>query len=143
MNDYIQNKLDELVGILAEKEHDRWAHWQKYMHERVYDSSQSINPHLKVIPTEDYNRWERQLNTPYSELSEKEKESDRKQVRKYLPIIEQVLTDYHNHTVEKWEHDIKLLKLIHKQELDSIALKSLEDFMEWSELRKSLQDTNK
>ena len=34
--------------------------------------------------------------------------SDRKQVRKYLPIIEQVLTDYHNHTVEKWEHDIKL-----------------------------------
>ena len=99
MNNYIQNKLDELVEILAEKEHDRWAHWQKYMHERVYDSSQSINPHLKVIPTEDYNRWERQLNTPYSELSEKEKESDRKQVRKYLPIIEQVLTDYHNHTV--------------------------------------------
>jgi len=57
-------------------------------------------------------------------------------------FINQSLTDYHNHTVEKWEHDIKLLKLIHKQELDSIALKSLEDFMEWSELRKSLQDTN-
>ena len=28
-----------------------------------------------------------QIATPYSELSEKEKESDRDQVRKYLPIV--------------------------------------------------------
>jgi hypothetical protein len=105
---YIKNKLDEIVEILAEKEHDRWAHWQKYMHERVYDSYESINPHLKVIPTEDFNRWERQIKTQYSELSEKEKESDRNQVRKYLPIIEQALTDYHNHIVEEVNKKVDL-----------------------------------
>jgi hypothetical protein len=28
-----------------------------------------------------------QMNTPYAQLSEKEKDSDREQVRRYLPII--------------------------------------------------------
>jgi hypothetical protein len=32
-------------------------------------------------------QWENQIATPYSELSEAEKESDREQVRKYLPLI--------------------------------------------------------
>ena len=136
---YIQDKLNEIVEILAEKEHDRWAHWQKYMHERVYDSSQSINPHLKVIPTEDFDRWERQIKTPYSELSEKEKESDRNQVRKYLPIIEQALTDYHNHIVEK------LLKHFDKLEHNDTN-DSMENWRNYKFIRNNisdcLQDTN-
>ena len=32
-------------------------------------------------------RWEKQMATPYSELTDEEKESDREQVRKYLPLI--------------------------------------------------------
>lgn len=36
-------------------------------------------------------RWERQIDTPYSELSEAEKESDRKESRNYLPIIDNIL----------------------------------------------------
>ena len=45
----------EFIEKGAALEHDRWAKWQKWMHGRVYDSSKSINPHLKVIPTEDFN----------------------------------------------------------------------------------------
>jgi len=91
-----------------------------------------------------------EFNDKYIRFGEYFRDGDRSETGRLLidsttllKSIEQSLTDYHNHIVEKWEHDIKLLKLIHKQELDSIALKSLEDFMEWSELRKSLQDTNK
>jgi hypothetical protein len=36
-------------------------------------------------------RWEQQMATPYADLSEPEKESDREQVRLYLPVIEAAL----------------------------------------------------
>lgn len=31
------------------------------------------------------------MSTPFSELSEKEKDSDREQVRKYLPAVERII----------------------------------------------------
>ena len=82
----------EFIEKGAALEHDRrWAKWQKWMHQQVYDSSESINPHLKVIPTELFNRWKRQIRTKYSELPENEKESDRIEVRKYLPLIQEII----------------------------------------------------
>lgn len=82
----------EFIEKAAALAHDRiWAKWQKWMHQQVYDSSESINPHLKVIPTELFNRWERQIRTKYSELPENEKESDRIEVRKYLPLIQEII----------------------------------------------------
>jgi hypothetical protein len=80
-------KLDSLVETLADVEHERWSHWQRYMHsvcERTRDGS-------LVIPAELVERWELQMNTPYSALSEKEKQSDREQVHRYLPIIAEAL----------------------------------------------------
>ena len=44
-----------------------------------------------IIPKEYADRWFRQINTPYAELSEEEKESDRKETRNYLPLIETIL----------------------------------------------------
>jgi hypothetical protein len=79
--------LDKLVEMLARVEHERWSHWQQYMHskcDRKPDGSQ-------VIPSELVEQWERQIATPYGELSDAEKESDRNQVRRYLPIIFETL----------------------------------------------------
>ena len=76
-------KLQSLMEKLADAEHERWSHWQRYLHskcERTDDGSLVIPAHL-------VERWETQMNTPYSVLSEEEKESDREQVRRYLPII--------------------------------------------------------
>lgn len=80
--------LDGLMERLAAIEHERWAHWQRYVHRqaaRQPDGSLLIPPELAT-------RWELQLEKPYSQLSEYEKESDREQVRKYLPVIAEALS---------------------------------------------------
>lgn len=69
-------ELERLAAI----EHERWAHWQKYLHQqckRLADGS-------LVIPAELVVRWTRQIETAYADLSEVEKESDREQVRRYF-----------------------------------------------------------
>lgn len=74
---------DELLEELASIEHERWSHWQRYVHGR---GIRQLDGSL-VIPADLFQRWERQIATAYSNLSEEEKESDREQVRKYLPAI--------------------------------------------------------
>ena len=79
----LQKTLDKLVETLAGIEHERWSHWQRYMHEqceRRPDGSLTIPAHL-------VSQWERQLVTAYSELSEAERKSDREQVMRYLPTV--------------------------------------------------------
>ncbi len=41
------------------------------------------------MPTESFNHWERQIRTPYSQLSDAEKRSDVNQVNRYLPLFEE------------------------------------------------------
>lgn len=78
----------ELVEILSAAEHERWAHWQRYLHgkcERQPDGS-------LVIPADLVRRWEAQIDAPYRQLSEAEKDSDREQVRKVIQLIEVALS---------------------------------------------------
>ncbi|RDJ05076.1 hypothetical protein [Rhizobium grahamii] len=80
--------IDELVEELAAIEHERWAHWQQYMHseaERQPDGS-------LLIPAALVERWERQIKTDYDQLPEDERESDREQVMKYLPLVQKFFT---------------------------------------------------
>jgi hypothetical protein len=60
---------------LAELEHQQWAHWTRYL--------------LDNLTPENIERWRRQIDTPYSKLSEAEKDSDRNWADKVLRIIEQ------------------------------------------------------
>ncbi|MFB7578220.1 hypothetical protein [Streptomyces hydrogenans] len=78
---------DQMVEKLADIEHERWSHWQRYLHSkciRQNDGSLTIPAHL-------VERWELQMRTRYEDLSEGEKESDREQVLKYLPVIVEVV----------------------------------------------------
>ncbi|MGM4932702.1 hypothetical protein [Tardiphaga sp. 619_E2_N8_5] len=79
----IEDALNNLVEILAAKEHERWSHWQKYMHSHgIKQTDGSV-----LMPADLVARWEQQMSTEYCCLTEQEKESDRDQVRKYLPVI--------------------------------------------------------
>lgn len=63
------DKLERLAAL----EHQQWAHWTKYM--------------LDNLTEENIQRWRKQIETPYKDLTEKEKESDREWARKVLEII--------------------------------------------------------
>lgn len=79
----IKDRLDEIIDELANIEHIRWAHWQRYLHKKC---KRQLDGSL-VIPADLAKQWQRQIDTPYQALSEAEKESDRDQVRKYLTTI--------------------------------------------------------
>ncbi len=79
-----------MLEELADIEHQRWADWQRYMHglcTRNGDGS-------LTIPSSSVSHWERQINTGYADLSEREKQSDRDQVDRYLPIIDHLLAEH-------------------------------------------------
>jgi hypothetical protein len=74
----------ELLEKLASIEHERWAHWQGFMHEqgeRQPDGGLLLSAEL-------ISKWDRLIATPYAHLTVDEQESDRDQVRRYLPLIE-------------------------------------------------------
>ena len=79
----MEKTIKEFVEKGADLEHDRWARWQKYM----FSKGIIMNCGDMVIPKAFVERWSRQINTPYKNLSEEEKESDRKETRNYLPLL--------------------------------------------------------
>jgi hypothetical protein len=75
--------IDELLEQLASIEHERWSHWQRYLHGKgIPQPDGSL-----LLPSDFVQRWKSQMETAYDQLSESEKQSDREQVRKYLPLI--------------------------------------------------------
>jgi hypothetical protein len=74
--DCLQERFDQLLETLAAIEHERWSHWQRYMHSKCVPKDGAL-----LIPAELVRQWENQIATPYSELTEEKKESDREQVR--------------------------------------------------------------
>ena len=88
--DRLRKALDELVETLASVEHERWSHWQRYLHSKCVPQG---DDGALLIPADMVKRWEKQIATPYSELTDEEKESDREQVRKYLTLIVDVLKE--------------------------------------------------
>lgn len=88
--DSFSEMLEVLVEQLAAIEHERWSHWQRYMH----DKAERREDGSLLVPVELVQRWEHQIDTPYADLTEEEKQSDRDQVRKYLPLIAEHLASH-------------------------------------------------
>jgi hypothetical protein len=78
----------ELIERLADKEHASWARWMHYLFSKCDPLLGSL-----VIPVQLVNHWKRQIETPYTELSEQEKQSDRNEVAHILPIIKEYVND--------------------------------------------------
>ncbi len=89
--------IKEFIEKGAKLEHIRWARWQIWYHKVLRENCPS--PELEKVLA----RWDRQIATPYSELSEAEKESDRKETRNYLPLLEKALAQQKEELVEKIE----------------------------------------
>jgi len=69
---------------LAKYAHDAWSGWMKYLFEKS-----TKNPDGTVtIPKWAVDRWTRQMNTDYWDLSQDERESDRKEADKIIDIMQ-------------------------------------------------------
>lgn len=79
-------KLDNLIERLAAIEHERWADWQRWMHKVLRDTHDPSPEYGDILE-----RWDRQIETPYNKLSEGEKQSDRDQVQRYMPLLKQTI----------------------------------------------------
>lgn len=79
----------ELIEKLAAIEHERWAHWQSYLHSKCLKNDDGS----LTIPAELVERWNKQIDSRYEELTEDEKESDREQVQKYFYLLVPFLSD--------------------------------------------------
>jgi len=86
----LSKALNDSLETLASVEHERWSHWQRYLHSKCLPVGCDG---ALLIPGDLVKRWEEQIGTSYSNLPEDEKESDREQVRKYLPLIVHALCD--------------------------------------------------
>ena len=64
-------KTNELREALANLFHDQWSNWMKYLFSK---SVENVNDGSVLIPAELVERWKRQANTLYEELSEDETE---------------------------------------------------------------------
>jgi hypothetical protein len=85
----VLEQLEAGIEQLADLEHARWAHWQRYLH----DHAERTDDGALVIAADMVERWERQIETPYADLPEEEKESDREQVRRYIPLVADLLAE--------------------------------------------------
>ena len=77
--------LTGLRDDLAAIEHDRWGHWQRYMHAQCHAAPSEGG--ALVIPANLVEQWTWQADTTFAKLSPKEQDSDREQVDRYLPFL--------------------------------------------------------
>jgi hypothetical protein len=73
----------EIRELLAEKQHEIWSHWMKYLFSVSQETDEGV-----VIPVDKVLRWKQQMITPYIALTEQEKSSDREQADKLLTVID-------------------------------------------------------
>ena len=77
----------ELVERLAAIEHERWSVWMRHLFSKCGISHFRNGVESLEIPAWAGEQWKRQMNTPYADLTEAEKESDRVEVRKTLACL--------------------------------------------------------
>lgn len=76
--------------VLADVSHEIWASWMKWMLNHAHR-----NPNGTVtLLSDDVQRWDRQIVTPYRDLSEREKEGDRQQADKILAALGRQRCEY-------------------------------------------------
>ena len=89
----------------ANLEHERWVRWQRWCHKVLRENCPS--PELERVLA----RWDRQIKTKYKDLSEQEKESDRKEVRKYTLLISNFRKQSIRETLERVKLEKKKVEM--------------------------------
>lgn len=76
----------DLRERLADQEHDRWSGWMRYQ----FGIGHFNDDGTWTMPKWAVDRWLRQVHTEYGNLSEREKESDRKEADKTMTLLDEM-----------------------------------------------------
>ena len=105
--------MNEIREKIAKVQHDQWSGWMEYLFSKCKGSDTGY-----FIPKVFVERWERQMRTPYEELTDKEQDSDRIEADKLLSLILQL---HEEKTLELIDSELKTewyyeqLSRLHKQ----------------------------
>lgn len=77
---------DEFRERLAALCHEQWSGWMEYLFDDARGSASQTK--AWTIHAKSCRRWRRQMSIPYADLSEAEKESDRKEADRFLALLE-------------------------------------------------------
>ena len=79
---------EQLREELAKLAHEQWSGWMEYLFSKC---TVEVGGEMEgiIIPKWAVERWIRQSRTSYDNLSEDEKESDRKEADKFIAVFEQ------------------------------------------------------
>ena len=99
---------------LADLEHQQWRHWTGYM--------------ILKWSVKNCRKWSKQILTPYSELTEKEKDSDRKWADKSLALFRKI--------IEKWEEENKEVLKTEDIVKEKIIIA---DYIKWDKVKELLK----
>lgn len=103
---------DALVEALAALAHEMWSGWTAWMMQKWDEAHDSGEPFQA--------RWRRQMATPYAELPEPEKESDRREARRILAVIDRMAEEATPSPLEP-EEDLYALALATSEIMDRSA----------------------
>ena len=88
-NSEVEQEFEDLKEKLADIEHQRWADWQEFLFSvcEPYNTDDITEHGQIIIPRAFVACWQKEIDTAYKDLTEKEKDSDREQVDRYLPLL--------------------------------------------------------
>lgn len=82
-----KEKMDAQREALAGYAHEAWAGWMRCQAAVQLQMERKGKTVITWTAAEDYDRWQRQMRTPYADLPEAEKASDRAQADRILAIM--------------------------------------------------------
>lgn len=74
------DKREELANLC----HEQWSGWMKYLFSKCHRLPLGRGMY---IPGWAFERWKRQMDTPYTALSNSEQESDRREADKFIKLM--------------------------------------------------------
>jgi len=86
----------EFIEKQAQLEHQQWQHWTKYFLKNHKDKNK-------------INLWKKEINTPYKQLTEKQKEADREWAKKTFDNLKSIYEEFVNKESKKEDIADKLL----------------------------------
>jgi hypothetical protein len=77
--------------------HEQWSGWMEYLFSKCAHKPKGDF----IIPSNLVKRWKRQVDTPYEDLSEEEKDSDRKEADKFVKLFSDKVIEIANQEITK------------------------------------------